>query len=254
MNAASKKSRPTISSGTTNVIFSLALVGGLLLLVSPAGRMIANSGPARRRANRSPSQDSSAAQTTSGIYGPTTFASCVPDGPLSSWESRLRQRLARIGSTECWLTWRAMTTPAGRSYSQLAPSTGRTVEIESFSSPIETALWITASARDWKDSPGMATKRDDGRSRIDQLPRQAAAALWTTPTAHQQAAKFKQGGSCTHSQILALGLQDIGSSDTTEKPGAFNPRFACWLMGFPLAWDDCAPTEMPSSRNSRRKP
>lgn len=32
--------------------------------------------------------------------------------------------------------------------------------------------WVTPSSRDWKDSPGMATERPDGRSRIDQLPRQ----------------------------------------------------------------------------------
>ena len=46
------------------------------------------------------------------------------------------------------------------------------------------ALWVTASARDWKDTPGMATTRGDGRSRVDQLPRQVAAALWATPVAN----------------------------------------------------------------------
>jgi len=43
------------------------------------------------------------------------------------------------------------------------------------------ASWITPSARDWKDSPGMATTgtNPDGttRSRMDQLPRQAAGVL-----------------------------------------------------------------------------
>ena len=118
-----------------------------------------------------------------GTYGPTCFACSVPDGPLSGWESKLRQRLASIGSTECLLTWKASTTPAGRSLSRLVPSTCHTVVIVCGSSQSEAALWITASARDWKDSPGMATERPDGRSRIDQLPRQAAAALWVTPTA-----------------------------------------------------------------------
>lgn len=45
------------------------------------------------------------------------------------------------------------------------------------------AGWVTASARDWKDTPGMATEREDGRSRLDQLPRQANLAGWGTPTA-----------------------------------------------------------------------
>jgi hypothetical protein len=35
------------------------------------------------------------------------------------------------------------------------------------------AGWVTPAARDWKDTPGMATEREDGRSRLDQLPRQA---------------------------------------------------------------------------------
>lgn len=43
--------------------------------------------------------------------------------------------------------------------------------------------WTTPSARDWKDTPGMATERPDGRSRLDQLPRQAAMAGWATPVA-----------------------------------------------------------------------
>src|SRR5690606_10538905 len=41
--------------------------------------------------------------------------------------------------------------------------------------------WVTPSARDWKDTPGMATEAGD-RNRVDQLPRQMAvnAAMWAT--------------------------------------------------------------------------
>lgn len=42
--------------------------------------------------------------------------------------------------------------------------------------------WATASAQDWKDSPGMATETADGRVRLDQLPRQAHLAGWPTTT------------------------------------------------------------------------
>jgi hypothetical protein len=41
--------------------------------------------------------------------------------------------------------------------------------------------WVTPSSRDWKDSPGMALARRDGRARLDQLPRQAQLAGWPTP-------------------------------------------------------------------------
>lgn len=49
----------------------------------------------------------------------------------------------------------------------------------------ELAGWATASARDHKDTPGMVAERADGKSRDDQLPRQAYLAGWGTPTAKE---------------------------------------------------------------------
>ena len=87
------------------------------------------------------------------------------------------------------------------------------------------ASWPTASARDWKDTPGMSETgtNPDGstRSRLDQLPRVA-------------------------------GLTVTGSPAATEKPGQLNPAHSRWLMGYPAEWDACAPTAMPSSRKSRK--
>ena len=91
------------------------------------------------------------------------------------------------------------------------------------------AGWVTLSARDWKDAPGMSTQgtNPDGstRQRLDQLPRQAAIA-----------------GRGAASTSLA----------PTERRGALNPELSRWLMGFSAAWDACAPTGTPSSRKSRQ--
>lgn len=92
--------------------------------------------------------------------------------------------------------------------------------------------WVTPSARDWKDTPGMATERPDGRNRTDQLPRQAITAY-----------------PC---RLTVSGEMLTGSCAGMESGGQLNPALARWLMGLPPEWDDCAAMVTPSSR--RRQP
>ncbi|OUL17290.1 hypothetical protein B0X78_00215 [bacterium AM6] len=105
--------------------------------------------------------------------------------PLSSWENRLRRRLARTGSTECVLTWKASDTPAGRSLSRLVPSTRPTAVIDS-------GLWPTPMAHEAR--LGYQRRRGDTKGSQESLttvvvnvsaplddPR--IAGLWPTPTA-----------------------------------------------------------------------
>lgn len=94
------------------------------------------------------------------------------------------------------------------------------------------AGWVTPSARDWKDTPGMATERPDGRNRTDQLPRQAATAY-----------------PC---RLTVSGEMLTGSCAGMESGGQLNPGLSRWLMGLPPEWDDCGAMVTPSSR--RRQP
>jgi len=87
------------------------------------------------------------------------------------------------------------------------------------------AGWVTTTTRDWKDSPGMATQGPDGRSRLDQLPRQA--------------------------QLMDFGRMPTGYPAATASGGQLNPAHSRWLMGLPPEWDACAPT---ATRSSRRPP
>ena len=83
--------------------------------------------------------------STSAISGRTSSASSRRVDLSALLASRLQQRLASIGSTECSMTWKERATPAGRSFFQLQLSAPRTRETDF-------GLWPTPTARDYKDS------------------------------------------------------------------------------------------------------
>lgn len=254
----------------------------------PDGPTTSNCGLLHVHVSRSRRLENASEPMIQGICGRTYIGSYVPASPLASWESRLRERLATLGSTESALIWREKVTPAGRSISRLSPSTRHSNGTGSTGSPwatptvngnnnqagisakagdglgtqlrqatgpapivadmtggrktrsgsrsnemllngLMTVPWCAPSARDWKDTPGMATTGVDPdgatRTRVDQLPR----------------------------QMSAYGASTNGSSAETGKRGAPNPEFACWLMGWPEGLISGAWRGIRSFRNSRRK-
>lgn len=249
---------PTTSPATGSATSSLELEAGPSQPDLLGGPTIERSGREARPASRSPSPARGKARMTIGTCGPTFSDSSGPGGPLCSWESRLRQRLARHGSTECWMTWRKSATPAGRSLCRLVPSTPRTGATDS-------GFWPTPTTRDHKDSLGMSfAPRKDGASRLDLLPRQVfwlaqKALMWPTPTAAdarrgcRPPRNHDTGVPLNQAVALTSGIPPCGLPDTMQKGVGLNPAFPCWLMGFPAAWDACAPTAMPSSRKSQLK-
>lgn len=83
-----------------------------------------------------------------------------------------------------------------------------------------TTLWATPAARDHKGSPKELT-RPDGKSRLDQLDRQAE--------------NFSP-----RVQAIPDGPQSSSSAPTL--PLRLNPVFGCWLMGWPTWWTNPGPT------------
>jgi hypothetical protein len=95
--------------------------------------------------------------------------------------------------------------------------------------------WPTPTARDWKDTGDLT-----GVPENSLLPRVVARVereQWATPTAHPR----------THTPRQV----DHGEQLANQAGGALNPTWVEWLMGFPLGWTDCGPSETRSSRRSR---
>ena len=92
----------------------------------------------------------------------------------------------------------------------------------------EARKWPTPTTRDYKDGSAESCKNVP----VNGLLGRAVHQEWPMPTANHRS-----------------GLQSHGCNAIL---GSLNPRWTEWLMGFPDGWTELKPSEMPSSRKSRK--
>lgn len=112
---------------------------------------------------------------------------------------------------------------------------------------IQASSWPTPTTRDHKDGPycpNVPVNRLLGRM------------VWPTPRAsaneNRQTKLMPSQMAGKHGLNLAAIVQSNGPSAQTEKRGALNPEFVCWLMGFPPEWVSCGVSGMQSIRAQRK--
>ena len=289
-------------------ISSPASADGPSPCASPGGPTTGPSGPEAPPASRSVRPVWASGKTTPDTSLPL-FSALSPSAALqSSLASRLRQRLAGLGSPIYALRWKDWDMPSGPPICALRARAARTSDSGSIGArsgwltpqardekggplrnrpkgvnldeQVQLSGWATASARDWKDTPGMAETgvNPDGstRSRLDQLPRQVNLAGWPTPDAsgfgadnpevwraRREKVRAELGNGNGFGLTLAMAVHEVGPARLTASGamltgscagmasgGRLNPAHPRWLMRYPPEWDACAPTATRSTRKS----
>lgn len=183
----------------------------------------------------------------------------------------------RIKETDCSLAQSFWNTPAASDGAR--GGSGITPNMTGSSLPqlVKSAAWPTPTAsnndRTASEERAMTMYRPDGSKAQQRLQDFASIAGWPSPCAQNGTvngykdpekviARKAAGRQQNLQDVVILATQPIrikasgqmltGSDAEMGNSGQLNPEHSRWLMGFPPEWDDCAATEMPSSRKQLR--
>lgn len=192
------------------------------------GRMINQSGQGVARVSLSARQAKEMDLLTSGTFGLHSSTSSASANLALSLVNRLQAKTASDGSTLFKLTWKQRTTPSARSIYALRASVRRISDSDCIGWPTPNASNVKNA---YQDPEKVIARKKAGR----QSNLQDFAALTQ--------------GAC---RLTVTGEMLTGYSAGMTSGGQLNPEHSRWLMGLPVEWENCAPTEMPSSRRSRK--
>ena len=118
---------------------------------------------------------------------------------------------------------------------------------------------MASDVKKHSENPETVRRRQSKGQQIALNAHMALEGCWNTPCARDGLdsqiwpAHLKRTTQQTPIQMLATGHEMNGLPATTEKRGAPNPAFPCWLMGYPDVWLNGADWATQSCRPLRRK-